>query len=66
MIDDLIENIDSCLRLNAIGDMSDRLTINYIQMWTKNYKKEKSMNVPNEIDAHNARVNYYGGTNPND
>lgn len=66
MVEDLVENIEASLRLNATGNLSDRLTINYVNMWVRNFRKEEQTNVLDELEVHNARANYYGGTNPND
>lgn len=44
MIDELIENIESCLLLNQLEDMSDKLTINYIKMSINIYKEQVNVN----------------------
>lgn len=41
MIDELIENIDSYLLLNQLGDMTDRLTLDYIKMSVNIYKEQR-------------------------
>lgn len=41
MIDELIENIEAYLRLNMIGDMSDKLTLDYIKLSLSLYKKNQ-------------------------
>jgi hypothetical protein len=41
MIDELVENIEAYLRLNKIGDMSDKLTLDYIEMSLDIYKKSQ-------------------------
>ena len=70
MVEELVENIEAFLRLNAIGDMSDGLTLNYIQMSLNNYKKQKKLQskktVQEEIHTRNAIATYYGGVNLND
>ena len=70
MADALIKNIESYLRFNAIGDISDGLTLNYIQMSLNNYKKQKKLQskktVQEEIHTKNAIATYYGGVNLND
>lgn len=66
MVDDLIENIEAYLRLNTLGDMSDGVTINCIQMSLRNYRKAKKLSVQEEIESRNAMTTYYGGTNPLD
>lgn len=43
--EELIENIEAFLRLNTIGDMSDGVTINWIQISLNNYKKQKKVAV---------------------
>lgn len=40
MIDDLIENIESCLLLNQMGDMTDKLALFYIKRSVGGYKKQ--------------------------
>lgn len=40
MIDDLIENIESCLLLNQMGDMTDKLALFYIKKSVGGYKKQ--------------------------
>lgn len=66
MANELIENIEAYLRLNAIGDMSDGVTINCIQMSLRIHKQAKKVTVQEEIKARNAMTTYYGGTNPLD
>lgn len=48
MIDELIENVEAYLRLNAIGDMSDRLTLDYIEMSLDIYKNHRKESEPVE------------------
>lgn len=66
MAEELVENIEAYLRLNAIGDMSDRLTINYIKMSLKYYKEPSKFTVEEQIESRSAITTFYGGTNPND
>ena len=70
MVEELVENIEAFLRLNTIGDMSDGLTLNYIQMSLNNYKKQKKLQskktVQEEMHTRNTIATYYGGVNPND
>ncbi len=66
MADALIKDIEDYLRLNAIGNMSDGLTLNYIQMLIGNYKKQPKKATQEEPDARTAVATYYGGVNPND
>lgn len=40
MIDEFIENIEAYLLLNQLGDMSGKLTIDYIKMSLDVYKKQ--------------------------
>lgn len=40
MIDDLIENIESCLLLNQMGDMTEKLALFYIKKSVSGYKKQ--------------------------
>lgn len=40
MIDDLIENIESCLLLNQMGDMTDKLALFYIKKSVGGYKEQ--------------------------
>ena len=70
MAEELIENIEAFLRLNTIGDMSDGVTLNYIQMSLNNYKKQKELEskktVQEEIHTESAVATYYGGYNLNE
>lgn len=70
MAEELIENIEAFLRLNTIGDMSDGVTINWIQMSLNNYKKQKELEskktIQEKTHTRNAIATYYGGVNPND
>ena len=66
MAEELVKNIETYLRLNAIGDMSDRLTINYIKMSLKYYKEPSKFTVEEQIETRSAITTFYGGTNPND
>ena len=70
MAEELIENIEAFLRLNTIGDMSDGVTINWIQISLNNYKKQKELEskktIQEEIHTESAIATYYGGVNPND
>lgn len=66
MAEELVEKIETYLRLNAIGDMSDRLTINFIKMSLKYYKEPSKFTVEEQIESRSAITTFYGGTNPND
>lgn len=66
MAKEFIENVEAYLRLNTIGDMSDKLTINYIQMSLNRYRKQAEKSTQEKIAARNAVTTYYGGINPLD
>lgn len=66
MAEELVENIETYLRLNAIGDMSDRLIINHIKMSLKYYNEPSKFTVEEQIESRSAITTFYGGTNPND
>lgn len=66
MADELIVDIEEHLRLNATGELCNRLTLDYIKMSLRKYKEGKELSVQEKVKSHSAIATFYAGTNPND